>query len=59
MEATVSVDGRPVDTIDVRGGILELDSDRLYTLFDDTKTRTGTIRVEFRGRTEVYAFTFG
>jgi len=58
-EAIVTVDGRPVSGGDVLDGIMILEENRLYRLYDGDRPRTGTIRIEFRGRAEVYAFTFG
>jgi cytochrome c biogenesis protein CcdA/thiol-disulfide isomerase/thioredoxin len=58
-EILVSVDGVPVTTVDAKNGSLLLDSDRLYTLFDNQDPVAGTIRLDFFGRAEVYAFTFG
>ncbi len=57
--ATVTVDGRPVSGGDVRGGVLALDGDRLYTLLDRAEPTAGTIEVTFDGPAAVYAFTFG
>ena len=57
--AFVTVDGRPAEGADVQSGVLNLDGDRLYRIFQDTEPVTGIIRIEFRGRAEVYAFTFG
>ncbi len=59
VEARVSVDGLPVSGGDVRGGLLKLDEDRLYTLLDGTVSTDGRILVEFKGRVAVFAFTFG
>jgi cytochrome c biogenesis protein CcdA/thiol-disulfide isomerase/thioredoxin len=59
VQVFVTVDGRPAEGIDVQAGILNLDADRLYRIFQDNRPVSGTIRVEFRGRAEVYAFTFG
>jgi cytochrome c biogenesis protein CcdA/thiol-disulfide isomerase/thioredoxin len=61
----VFLDGKPVDTTnsgsDVRSGIVNIDSDRLYNLID-LKGKTGNhlLRLKFqKPGTEVYAFTFG
>ncbi|MFH2115429.1 MAG: cytochrome c biogenesis protein DipZ [Spirochaetota bacterium] len=59
LEAFVTVDGRPVDGGDVQSGVLSLDSDRLYRLYEGAEPASGTLRIEFRGKAEVYAFTFG
>jgi len=59
VQVFVTVDGRPAEGADVQAGILNLDADRLYRIYQDTRPVSGTIRVEFRGRAEVYAFTFG
>jgi len=58
-EAFVTVDGVPVDGGDVRKGILTLDSDRLYTLYDKKKPGKGVIKIRLDGQAEVYALTFG
>ncbi len=58
-QALVTVDGRPAEGDDVRAGVLNLDGDRLYRIFRGTGPVTGTIKIEFSGRAEVYAFTFG
>ena len=57
--AFVTVDGQPAEGADVQAGLLNLDGDRLYRIFQDTEPVSGIIRIEFRGRAEVYAFTFG
>lgn len=57
--ATVTVDGRPVNGGDVRDGRLVIDGDRMYTLYDESSASEATLRVEFAGKVEVFAFTFG
>jgi cytochrome c biogenesis protein CcdA/thiol-disulfide isomerase/thioredoxin len=57
--AFVTVDGQPAEGADVQAGLLNLDGDRLYRIFQNTEPVTGIIRIEFKGRAEVYAFTFG
>ena len=58
-EALVTVDGEPPTGGDVRDGSVSFDGDRLYTLFDGDAPKEAVIRIEFRGRAAVYAFTFG
>jgi cytochrome c biogenesis protein CcdA/thiol-disulfide isomerase/thioredoxin len=55
----VTVDGKPVNGGDVKNGILKLDKNRLYQLYDGDSVITGTIRLEFSGSVKVFAFTFG
>lgn len=57
--AFVTIDGQPADGADVQTGVLSLEEDKLYRIFGTTGPTTGTIRIEFDGRAEVYAFTFG
>jgi len=57
--AFVTVDGQPAEGDDVQAGLLYLDDDRLYRIYRNAKPVRGTIRIEFSGRAEVYAFTFG
>ncbi|GAB1484864.1 cytochrome c biogenesis protein DipZ [Treponema sp.] len=59
VEVLVSIDGKAVSSKDVRNGVLSLDGDRMYTLFDKPRSRKGLLKLEFRGRAAVYAFTFG
>ncbi len=60
----VYLDGKPIDAAsageDVRNGVLTLDLDRLYNLVD-LKAVGGRhlLRLEFLGKTSVFAFTFG
>jgi len=58
-EAYVTVDGKPVSGGDVKDGVLTLDGDRMYTLLDGDTPTEGIIKIEFRGKAEAYAFTFG
>jgi hypothetical protein len=58
-EAFVTLDGKSVSGGDVRGGTLRIDAERLYQLIDRNKPAKGTVRIRFRGRARVYAFTFG
>jgi cytochrome c biogenesis protein CcdA/thiol-disulfide isomerase/thioredoxin len=58
-EVFVTINGQPSEGPDVQAGVLNLDEDRLYRIFGTTESVTGTIRLEFSGRAEVYAFTFG
>jgi cytochrome c biogenesis protein CcdA/thiol-disulfide isomerase/thioredoxin len=55
----VTVDGKPVNGGDVKNGILKLDKNRLYQLYDGDKVITGTIRLDFSGSVKIFAFTFG
>lgn len=57
-EVTVLVDGNPVDTEDVRGGILSPSDDRLYRLFSAASRRKGILTLKVRGRVRFHAFTF-
>jgi cytochrome c biogenesis protein CcdA/thiol-disulfide isomerase/thioredoxin len=57
--ARVSIDGVPVDSGEVRNGVLTIDGDRLFTVFDTDKATEGTLRIDFEQRAEIYAFTFG
>ena len=56
----VSLDGRPApDTQDVRQGLLEAGSSRLYRLVSLGEAGAHVLRLEVRGRLRLYAFTFG
>jgi thiol-disulfide isomerase/thioredoxin len=56
----VSLDGRPApDTQDVRQGLLEAGSSRLYRLVALGEPGAHVLRLEVRGRLRLYAFTFG
>ena len=55
----VTVDGKPVNGGDVKNGILKLDKNRLYQLYDGINVISGTIRLEFSGPVKIFAFTFG
>lgn len=60
----VFIDGKVVDSsnagVDVKEGIITVDSDRLYTLIDlKGKTENHLLRLEFDSVISVYAFTFG
>jgi len=57
-EITVLVDGKPVETDDVKNGILRPAEDRLYRLFSADSTRKGILTVKVRGRVRFHAFTF-
>ncbi|OHE57518.1 MAG: hypothetical protein A2Y36_01605 [Treponema sp. GWA1_62_8] len=58
-EALVTVDGEPVSGGDVHDGVVKFEADRLYTLLDGDVPMGAVLRIEFRGRAAVYAFTFG
>lgn len=60
VKVRVLVDGKPVNTADVKDGIVIIDEDRLYTLVDlKGKTENHTLKLEFlTPGTEAYAFTF-
>ena len=56
----VSLDGRPApDTQDVRQGLLEPGSSRLYRLVALGEAGAHVLHLEVRGRLRLYAFTFG
>ena len=57
--ARVYLDGIPVDNGEVANGVLTIDGDRLYTVYDADQATEGTLRIDFEQRAEVYAFTFG
>jgi hypothetical protein len=57
--AKVYLDGIPVDNGEVANGVLTIDGDRLYTVYDSDQATEGTLRIDFEQRAEVYAFTFG
>ncbi len=56
---TVTVNGRPTNTADVKNGKLQIGEYRLYTLFDGSAPIDGTVKIETPGPVAAYAFTFG
>jgi cytochrome c biogenesis protein CcdA/thiol-disulfide isomerase/thioredoxin len=56
---TVTVNGRPADTADVKNGKLQIGEYRLYTLYDGNAPIDGIVKIETPGPVAAYAFTFG
>ncbi|MBN2353552.1 MAG: cytochrome c biogenesis protein DipZ [Spirochaetales bacterium] len=56
---TVTVNGRPTGTADVKDGKLHIGEYRLYTLYDGSAPIDGTVKIETPGPLAAYAFTFG
>ncbi|MEJ2664548.1 MAG: cytochrome c biogenesis protein DipZ [Spirochaetia bacterium] len=56
---TVTVNGKRVDTGDVKNGILTLKGYRLYELYSGDKPIDGLLRLKTSGPLRAYAFTFG
>lgn len=57
-EVTVLVDGKPVGTDDVKGGMLRPAEDRLYRLVSTDSARKAVLTLTVRGRVRFHAFTF-
>jgi cytochrome c biogenesis protein CcdA/thiol-disulfide isomerase/thioredoxin len=55
----VFMDGKSYTSGEVRNGILTLDGNRLYQLYNSEKPVKGILRIEFDGRVRIFAFTFG
>jgi len=55
----VSLDGKPYTGGEVTDGKLTLDADRLYQIVDQPGKNSGLLELEFSGRVQIYAFTFG
>jgi len=55
----VFLDGKPFTSGEVKNGILSLNGNRLYQLYDSTIVQKGILRIEFKGKVKVFAFTFG
>ncbi len=56
---TVTVNGKAVDTADIKNGILDLETYRLYELYNGDKPIDGLLRLKTTGSLKAYAFTFG
>jgi hypothetical protein len=58
-EITVTVNGKAVNTADIKNGKLELKMYRLYELYSGDKPIDGLLRLKTTGPLKAYAFTFG
>jgi cytochrome c biogenesis protein CcdA/thiol-disulfide isomerase/thioredoxin len=58
-EITVTVNGKAVNTADIKNGKLELKMYRLYELYNGDKPIDGLLRLKTTGPLKAYAFTFG
>ena len=56
---TVTVNGKSVETEDVKNGRLELKEYRLYELYHGDKPINGLLRLKTSGPLKAHAFTFG
>jgi cytochrome c biogenesis protein CcdA/thiol-disulfide isomerase/thioredoxin len=55
----VTIDGKPVDTRAIPGGVLVLDGYRLYELYSGAGLAEGRLVIETAGPLKAYTFTFG
>ena len=60
VHARIELNGKPVETADVKAGVLTVDSERLYELIDQEKSQAGMLDIITDDvGLQAYAFTFG